>query len=684
MKKPFNMRLPVLFAASLCAGILYSTMLAYFRLSGIFILIPSLIAFAACVPVAIIKGGVSRPLIVIAATVFFIIGAVYLYAKYSVFDAVEVLDGVTVRVSGRVADKGLTSGGNNYLMLTDVSVNGERINGKIAAYLLDGAGGYCRRGYTVEFYARLEKQNFIEYGGVGYNACRGVKYICYVGGGMKSTWRFDLFGEMNYALERALFDNLDGETAAVCYAMLTGSTDAISGGTLSSFRNGGIAHVFAVSGLHIGVIYGALTIILKKAGVNRYVSTAVRILLMFLYSGVCLFTASSVRALVMCSVSATAGCLHCKHDSLNALSAAAIILLLINPMYLYGVGFVLSFAAVLGILLLSKNLSRLLGFLPKRAANALSVCFSVQISTVPVQLTSFGYISAAGLVLNLVFIPLISVLYVLLFICACISAAIPAAAGALLAFASSPIKLIINVVTTCGFENAIISGKYGNWLYVPFALFALGVTDKIRLRPCLRAASVSAFALLIISSALSTNFAGGFATVRFDAGYSGGSVTIETQTGRVLVVTENYKKRSDSSIDADVLVVLGSYDSLSAVTSLGADYETVYMRGDAFPLPSLGETQIIYSDSFTACGVSFDFCGDVLTADVYGTKISLVKNSGEYDAGSTGSDFELYCYRNEGAVLHTRGRSYSLDICGAVSYGISGTGYYPRNVIPKE
>lgn len=684
MNKPFNMRLPVLFAASLCAGILYSTVLAYFRLSGIFILIPCLIAFAACVPVAIIKGGVSKPLIIIVATVFFLVGAVYLYAKFSAFEVNEVLSGITVHVKGKVADTGVTSGGRSYLILSDVTVNGEKVSGKIAAYLTDSAYGYCRRGYSVEFYTQLEKQNFIQFGSVSYNACRGVKYICTVGGGINASWRFSLFGEINYAFERALFNNLDGETAAVCYAMLTGNTDAISEGTLASFRNGGIAHVFAVSGLHIGVIYGALTLISKKSGINRYVSTVIRIAFITVFSGVCLFSPSSVRALVMCSVSAVAGCFHRKHDGLNSLAASAVILLLINPLYLYEVGFVLSFAAVLGILLLSKNLSRLLGFLPKKISNALAVGFSVQISTVPVQLTSFGYISAAGLILNLVFIPLISALYVLLFICACVSAAIPAAAGVILPLSTAPIQLLINIVATCGFENAVISGSCGNWLYVPFALFFIGVTDKINVRPFLRAAFISAFALILLVSALATTVKSRVATVRFASGYSGGSVTVTTDLGTVLIVTENFEANSDIDVSANVLVVLGGYDSLSAVTSLAADYDAVFMRGDAFPLPSLGETPISYSDNFTACGIKFTYYGATLTVDVYGTKIALVGHGREYDAGSTGSDFELYCYRNEGALLLTRDGDYALDICGAMSYEISDSGYNLFSVVPKE
>lgn len=684
MRKPFNLRVPVLMAAALCAGIVYSTVLAYFRLSGIYILIPVLIVLAACIPVAIIKGGVSKPLIIIAATVFFSAGAVYLYAKYAAFVNSDVLQNVAVSVSGRVKEVGVTSEGHRYLILSDVTVNGESIKGRVAAYLGETAGDYCRCGYTVNFYTQLEKQNFIGFGAVSYNACRGVNYICTVNGGMQSTYHFDLFGEINYAFERVLFDNLDGETAAVSYALLTGNTDAMSESTITAFRNGGIAHIFAVSGLHIGVIYGVLTFVFKKLiRVNRYVSTAIRIAVICLYSGVCLFSPSSVRALVMCSVSAVAGCFHRKPDGLNALAVAAVILLLINPLYLYSAGFSLSFAAVLGILLLSKNLERLFGFLPEKLAKAASVSLSAQVSVYPVQLTSFGYISAAGLLLNLIFIPVISVLYILLFICACVSVVVPVAAGVLLECATLPIELIINVVIGCGFENALISGEFGYWLYVPFALFYIGVTDRLNIRPFMRSAYTCVFAVLLMFSSFATTL-NGYAVVEFNSGYSGGSVTITTGQGTVLVVSENFELRSGCSASADVLIVLGGDDGLTALTALGKNYQRVYMRGGVTPLPCFGDTPVYYSDDFTECGVDFSYRGDKLTATVYGREVSFVANSGTYSAGNSGADFELYCYRSKGAVLQTDEGMYALDVCGAMRYEISAVGYNSSHLIPRE
>ncbi|MDE6075489.1 MAG: hypothetical protein K2G26_03535, partial [Clostridia bacterium] len=77
MKKPFNLRPPVLMAAALASGIIFSAVLAYFKLSGIYILITAAISFAACVPVAIFHKSTFKPLIFIFAVIFFTAGALY-------------------------------------------------------------------------------------------------------------------------------------------------------------------------------------------------------------------------------------------------------------------------------------------------------------------------------------------------------------------------------------------------------------------------------------------------------------------------------------------------------------------------------------------------------------------------------------------------------------------------------
>ncbi|MDE7086643.1 MAG: ComEC/Rec2 family competence protein, partial [Clostridia bacterium] len=414
MKKAFNLRLPVLGASAMVLGIAFAAILACFKSDGIFILIPAAIILAACALFAVITRSASKALIFIFTAVCFLIGAVYAYAKYFSFCQTEIPVGELAQISGRVEEVGTTSSGSKYLILTNVKAYGTAVSGRLYAYLNGNAGDYCQRGYDVTFYATIEKQNFIEYGEISYRATKGVKYWSNVYGGLQSKYRFSLFGEIFAAIERALNSALDRETAAVCLAMLTGEDGGISKGTLASFRYGGVAHVFAVSGLHIGVIYFALGKIFKKLKLKRIPCAVIKIAFVAAYSGVCGFSPSSVRAVVLCAAMAASDCFYKKSDGFNALAIAAILLLLINPFYLFQVGFTMSFGAMLGITLLSGNLKKLFAFLPEKFARALAVGWSAQVGTLPVQITKFGYVSAAGLLLNIVFVQVISEVYVLM------------------------------------------------------------------------------------------------------------------------------------------------------------------------------------------------------------------------------------------------------------------------------
>ncbi|MDE7163772.1 MAG: ComEC/Rec2 family competence protein [Clostridia bacterium] len=687
MKKPFNLRLPVLMAAALASGIIFSAVLAYFGLSGIYILIPAAISFAACVPVAIFYKSTSKPLIFIFAVIFFVAGALYAYCAYMAHCSTDAPLGELVRITARVEEVGTTSGGSRYLILNRASVYGTPLKGKIIAYLGDNAGDYCGRGYTVTFSAVLGKQDFFSGGTIAYRATENVKYYCSVTGGLQSKYHFSLFGEINAAIQSALFDNLDGETAAVCYAMLTGNTAAVSDGTLQAFRNGGIAHVFAVSGLHIGVIYGALSFIFAKARVNRFVSAAVKIAIITLYAGVCNFSPSSVRALVMCSILGISPCIYRKYDGWNALSLSAILLLLINPFYMFDTGFLLSYSAATGIILISPNLKRLLRFLPEKLRGGLAVSLSAQFATVPALMTTFGNVSAAGLFLNIIFVPVISALYVILFVCTLLATFIPLFASSVLPTAVVPLQLAVNLIAECGFENALISTGAGNWLFVPFIAVAVALSDKFnfghRLFP--RGAVITS-AVLSVMLVFAARSGSAVTSVTFDSGYSGGSVLINTPSGAVLIVTDNYRSVQDVPVGVHTLVVLGDEDNLSVSFALGGGFNRVYVRGSALPVTDIGPVSVTYADNFEACGVAFSFEGSTLIAQTDGVTISvaLEEDGALYGSLLDQADFNLYCYGSDGAVLYTGNQSFGLSVCGAMRYEIANGKIRPSYVIPKE
>ncbi len=491
-KKLFNFRLTSAIALSLIAGILAGVIFAYFSVDGIYILALCAAAAVAVILCAVISGKAEVILNGALVALAFIGGSVYAYFICAAFIADGLECGKWILVSGSVDKVGVTSGGKTYLVLSGCVAGGVRSDGKIVAYLGENAGDYCAEGYKVSFFTALGKESLFEDGELTYNACNGIKYYCSVKSGLRAEWGFSLFGRINGAIRGALFNNLDDETASVCFAMLTGDSSSISEGTLTSFRYGGIAHLFAVSGLHIGVIFGALTLLFKLFPVNRFISAAVRLFAVIFYAGICGFSPSSVRAVCMCAVSVIAFLSYRKNDGLSSLSVAAVVSLLINPLYLFGAGFLLSFGAVLGIVMLGRNIQDALFFLPDKLGEAISVGISAQLATAPVQFASFGYISWAGLFLNILIIPIVSAAYMLLFACVMISVIIPPVAGALVPFAALPIDGVINAIVTCGFENAVIRRDFGLWIYAPFVLLLCGLSDKFNIGPACRSTLCSA------------------------------------------------------------------------------------------------------------------------------------------------------------------------------------------------
>lgn len=677
MKRTFNLRIPVLCAFAIAFGTVYAAVLVFFHAESLLVLIPPIILLAACVPVAILAKSISKPLILILFSILFLAGGVYTLLKCAEYVRVAVPCGVSAEISGKVQEVNFTSGGSPYLVLKNVTVDGQRLNGKLIAWLGDNAGEYCRKGYTVEFYSSVQKLRLIENGVINYRAVEGISYSTTVNGGMEARYGFSLFGIINEAIQNCLNANASAETAAVCYAMLTGNTAAISEGTLSAFRFGGVAHVFAVSGLHIGVIYGILSFVFNKLRFRGIVAAVIKIAFIAAYAGVCGFSPSSVRAVVGCSVSAVAACLYCKYDMWNALSVSAVIILLINPLYLFGASFLLSFSAMLGITLFSRNFKSVFSFLPEKLGGGLAVSFSAQLGTAPSSLATFGYVSAAGLFLNIIFVPVISVLYVILFACTVLGIIISPAAPVSTLIGVTPIEFVINLIATCGFEKSLISAETSWVIYLPFLALAVGMTDKLQIRPFLRCAFVASAVIFLLAGAVSA-VPQNKAFVTFDGGYAGGCARLQTDGGTVLIFTDDYKRRNDNFADGACAAVLIGED-FSAVYALGGQFEKIYVRGGIIET-DVGGAEVVSKDKFELCGAVFGFSSDGVTVTVEDISFRITTSVSGF-GDMRGVRFNL-CADGKNSVLFTDSGNYGLAECGEIRYELDDGRCLIQTVLP--
>ena len=210
------------------------------------------------------------------------------------------------------------------------------------------------------------------------------------------------------------------EARAILKALIVGDRSAIETDTLDNFRTTGLLHVLAVSGLHVLLVgltvYRLMRPMLARLRLNwrsaewtRVILTLTVLLVYMLIAGA---RASVVRAVLMAAMGLTVTLVQRPFFPFHALCVAALALLSIHPQYLIDIGFQLSFSALAAILLL---FPRMKNFLPAsfyRSKVTLTVSDSCLVSlaatlgTMPVTLYHFGSVSFAGLLLNLVAIPI--------------------------------------------------------------------------------------------------------------------------------------------------------------------------------------------------------------------------------------------------------------------------------------
>ena len=214
-----------------------------------------------------------------------------------------------------------------------------------------------------------------------------------------------------------LQQNITGtQEKAVAAALLIGYKQDIDSDLMKAYSNTGVIHVIAISGLHLGLIYGLLIGIfnwMPGLTIKKWIAPPVMLLVLW---GFALLTGagpSIVRAAVMFSFIIIATMVKQNSSILNALAASAFFLLLLHPFYLWDIGFQLSYAAVLSIVLYQKKIYDTIYFKYKWMQacwqlNAITI--SAQILTLPIVVYHFHQFPNYFLLSNFIVVPLSSVI----------------------------------------------------------------------------------------------------------------------------------------------------------------------------------------------------------------------------------------------------------------------------------
>jgi len=211
---------------------------------------------------------------------------------------------------------------------------------------------------------------------------------------------------------------LEDEARAIALALLIGVKDYLSDDIKRAYASAGAIHVLAVSGLHVGILYLLLLLVLKpwekyKAGL--WLISMTTVVAIWFYTFITGMSPSVLRAATMFTVFAISRALGRKNNGYNALGIAAFILLLYDPYLIYSVGFQLSFLAVGGIMYLQPCIYRWWiapnAFLDK-AWSITAVSLAAQMATFPLSVYYFNQFPTYFFISNFFVIPGASIIMI--------------------------------------------------------------------------------------------------------------------------------------------------------------------------------------------------------------------------------------------------------------------------------
>ncbi|MEI9944098.1 MAG: ComEC/Rec2 family competence protein [Chitinophagaceae bacterium] len=201
-------------------------------------------------------------------------------------------------------------------------------------------------------------------------------------------------------------------------ALLIGYKDDLDQTLVQSYTNTGVVHIIAISGLHLGLIYWLLVALFKPLKKNKklkWLSPLLIIAGLWLFSLLAGGQPSVLRSAVMFSGIVIGEMLSKRSNIYNTLAFSAFILLCINPFWLWDVGFQLSYAAVLSIIVFMRPVyncfyfkNKIVDFIWKLNA----VTIAAQILTLPISIYHFHQFPIWFMLTNIVAVPLSSLILI--------------------------------------------------------------------------------------------------------------------------------------------------------------------------------------------------------------------------------------------------------------------------------
>lgn len=249
----------------------------------------------------------------------------------------------------------------------------------------------------------------------------------------KKNTNFNLFNYKNYLLSEKIYfvltankityikdtDNIffkaknllinyinNFKTKDYLYTFILGNTSLLEQDTKESFQNNGISHLFAVSGMHITLISSLLMYLLKKITKNHDISYIITIFILLFYTFITNFSSSILRAFLLFLLIYINKKFKFNLKTIEIIMLILLILLMYNPFYIYSIGFKFTFIISIILILFSKKINNFKNYFSKLLMTSL-ISFFVSL---PIVINNFFEINLISPLLNLIFVPFISII----------------------------------------------------------------------------------------------------------------------------------------------------------------------------------------------------------------------------------------------------------------------------------
>jgi competence protein ComEC len=362
---------------------------------------------------------------------------------------------------------------------------------------------------------------------------------------------FNLFLFLRDRMQKSVSAGMDADVAAVTIGVLTGDTSFMDWSFLQNVRYGGVAHLFAVSGLHVGVVYGLcffLFNIKKLTHIPKIIRFLCMSALLLFYGGICGFSPSVIRAIVTCLCFYAFILVGFRRDMLEIIGVAGVATMAIQPVMIFNVGFQLSFAACLGIALMDRPLYRLFSRIELLFTRGIRTLFhrtdewdsrplmdrtiytyrnlpppiherirrnitsffaatvAAQIGTLPIQLMTFGYVSGVGLLLNCIFVPIMSAVFGVLIAFVILATALPIVCAPVVLYVPFAVwSLLLLLFYATDYSAFSLSFVFPPIACVSYFATFLFWSDKLNLSKPVRAVISVAFAIVCVLTTVFAN-----------------------------------------------------------------------------------------------------------------------------------------------------------------------------------